>query len=71
MCNILWYIYLSKNKENGCIITGHFESQEDEVDTDIWALKNSFISVVPIQNDVTDYDYIEKNKAIEYDFQKR
>lgn len=62
---------ISKKKKNEIVITGHFEAKEDEDDTDIWALKNSFISIVPIKNDMTDYDYIEKNKVIEYDFQKR
>ncbi len=61
----------SINKDNECLITGHFESKEEKNDTDIWALKNSFISIVPIKNDMTDYDYIKKNKNIEYDFQKR
>ena len=59
---------ISKNNKNEILITGHFEQKEDNDDTDIWALKNSFISIVPIKNDMTDYDYIEKNKAIEYDF---
>jgi len=56
---------ISKDNAQECIITGHFEAEEYEDDTDIWALENSFISVVPIKNDMTDYEYIENNKSIE------
>jgi len=59
------------NKDNEFFITGHFEPQEEKNDTDIWALSNSFISIVPIKNDMTDYDYMKKKQTIEYDFQKR
>ncbi len=56
---------ISKDNAQECMITGHFEAEEYEDDTDIWALENSFISVVPIKNDMTDYEYIENNKSIE------
>lgn len=58
----------STNNNNEFFITGHFDPLEDKKDTDIWALKNSFISIVPIKNDMTDYNYIKKNKTIENDF---
>ena len=61
----------SKNKKNKFIITGHFESQEKSQDTDIWALENSFISVVPIQIDMTDYDYIDNYNELDNVFQIR
>ena len=56
------------NKQNECIITGHFECKENSVDTDIWALENLYVSIVPIKIDMTDYDYIKNNKLINYDF---
>ena len=59
---------ITSNKKNECILTGHFESEENSVDTDIWALDNSHISLVPIQIDMTNYDFIEKNKDIEHEF---
>ena len=59
-----------KNKKDKFIITGHFESQESQ-DTDIWALDNSFVSVVPIQIDMTDYDYIDNYNELDDVFQIR
>ena len=61
----------SKNKKNKFIITGHFKSQEKSQDTDIWALDNSFVSVVPIQIDMTDYDYIDNYNELDDVFQIR
>ena len=58
----------TSNKHSECIITGHFEAEENNVNTDIWALDNSYISLVPIQVDMTNYDFIEKNKDIEHEF---
>tara|TARA_B100001057_G_scaffold501257_2_gene622711 strand:- start:4607 stop:5383 length:777 start_codon:yes stop_codon:yes gene_type:complete len=60
-----------KNKKNKFIITGHFESQDKSKDTDIWALDNSFVSVVPIQIDMTDYDYIDNYNDLDDVFQIR
>ena len=60
----------SKNKKDKSIITGHFESQEKSQDTDIWALDN-FVSVVPIQIDMTDYDYIDNYNELDDVFQIR
>ncbi|MBH75802.1 MAG: 5'/3'-nucleotidase SurE [Flavobacteriales bacterium] len=59
------------SKKNKFIITGHFESQDKSKDTDIWALDNSFVSVVPIQIDMTDYDYIDNYNDLDDVFQIR
>ncbi len=37
-------------------LTGKFENQEaDATDTDVWALENNYISIVPSIHDLTDY----------------
>lgn len=34
-------------------LTGEFVNQDSGQDTDIWALENNFVSVVPVQFDLT------------------
>ncbi len=41
-------------------LTGGFHSQEIERDTDVWALKNNYASIVPVQYDLTDYPLKKK-----------
>lgn len=36
-------------------LTGEFVNYDKDKDTDVWALKNNFISVVPVQFDLTNY----------------
>ena len=36
-------------------LTGEFVNFDKGKDTDVWALKNNYISVVPVQFDLTDY----------------
>ncbi|MBN2862862.1 MAG: 5'/3'-nucleotidase SurE [Bacteroidales bacterium] len=41
-------------------LTGHFQNHEPEsVDTDEWALRNNFVSVVPVTIDMTAYGYLD------------
>ncbi len=48
------------------LLTGYFNNKEPEaVDTDEWALKNGFVSIVPIRVDYTCFDFmpeLEKRK---------
>lgn len=46
-------------------LTGEFVLKDSETDTDEWALKNSFVSVVPVQPDVTDYGIIKNINFLE------
>ena len=46
-------------------LTGQFENNDLDPDTDIWALENNFISVVPSMHDLTDYKAIDQMKSIE------
>ncbi len=46
-------------------LTGKFVSEDEGDDTDEWALKNNFISVVPVQPDITEYKFLDKLKFIE------
>ena len=49
-------------------LTGKFVNHEEEAtDTDEWALKNNFVSVVPVQYDVTAYSVLEQIKQLEND----
>lgn len=47
-------------------LSGFFENQDqDKIDTDIWAIENGYISVVPIQFDLTDSPAIASLKNLE------
>jgi 5'-nucleotidase len=37
-------------------LTGEFKNFDKSKDTDVWALKNNFVSVVPVQFDLTNYE---------------
>jgi 5'-nucleotidase len=41
-------------------LTGEFVNFDKGKDTDVWALKNNFVSVVPVQFDLTNYALKEK-----------
>lgn len=43
-------------------LTGHFEKLENEEGTDQWAIDNKYISVVPVQYDLTAYNKIDTLK---------
>lgn len=40
-------------------LTGEFVYQDKGEDTDIWALRNSYVSIVPTKFDLTDYDAVD------------
>jgi|TARA_B110000116_G_scaffold272476_1_gene298176 5'-nucleotidase len=40
-------------------LTGEFKYQDSGEDTDIWALRNNYVSVVPTKFDLTDYDAVK------------
>ena len=44
-------------------LTGYFKNQEHAEDTDEWALKNNYISIVPVHIDFTAHHAIEKIKS--------
>ncbi|HTL10389.1 MAG TPA: 5'/3'-nucleotidase SurE, partial [Chitinophagaceae bacterium] len=41
-------------------LTGEFKNMDKGKDTDVWALENNYISVVPVQFDLTNYVLKEK-----------
>jgi len=45
-------------------MTGEFYTEETAEDTDIWALNNGYVSVVPSHHDLTDYKQLEKLKEV-------
>lgn len=46
-------------------LTGRFETEDLASDTDLWALENGYVSVVPSGHDLTIHGAIEKNTLIE------
>jgi len=48
-------------------LTGKFVVYDTENDTDEWALANNYVSIVPVQYDVTNYNVINKIKNWEND----
>ena len=46
-------------------LTGKFVLDDDGTDTDEWALAHNYVSVVPVQPDVTNYTLIEELKSLE------
>ncbi len=51
-------------------LSGEFKNMDEETDTDLHALKNGYVSVVPVQYDLTAYRWIEKLKKLEYETEK-
>jgi 5'-nucleotidase len=46
-------------KRNYYWLTGVFENNDPAGDTDLWALKNNYIAVVPVHVDMTSHSAIE------------
>jgi len=46
-------------------LTGNFIINDGAKDTDVWALDNNFVSVVPVQFDITNHKAINKLKFLE------
>jgi 5'-nucleotidase len=45
-------------------LTGEFINFDKSKDTDVWALANNYVSVVPVQYDLTNYDQKTKLEKI-------
>jgi 5'-nucleotidase len=55
--------FVERNDPNGrkyYWLTGEFVNFDKGKDTDVWALKNNYVSVVPVQFDLTNYKLKEK-----------
>lgn len=46
-------------------LTGKYEYQDQGEESDIWALENGYVSVVPVQYDLTEYSSMESLQKIE------
>ncbi len=46
-------------------LTGKFVINDDGKDTDEWALANNYVSIVPVQPDITDYSLSNNIKSLE------
>ncbi len=46
-------------------LTGKFVNQDEGTDSDVWALENNYVSVVPALHDLTDYNAISGLKNLE------
>lgn len=51
-------------------LTGRFENDDLGNDTDIWALENGYLSVVPSMHDLTNYEAVRRMKDLEFVVQK-
>ncbi|MBE2246871.1 MAG: 5'/3'-nucleotidase SurE [Candidatus Competibacteraceae bacterium] len=47
-------------------LTGIFKNMDEGIDTDEWALANNFVSVVPVQIDITAYQAMEELKMWDF-----
>jgi 5'-nucleotidase len=55
--------FVERNDPNGrkyYWLTGEFVNFDKGKDTDVWALKNNYVSVVPVQFDLTNYQLKDK-----------
>ena len=48
-------------------LTGSFINQDKDKESDEWALKNGYVSVVPISYDVTSHDDLGELKKWKFD----
>ena len=55
---------LDPHKRNYYWITGVFQNYDHGTDTDVWALKNRYVSVVPVQFDMTAHHAIPALSAL-------
>lgn len=46
-------------------LAGEFVATQHATDTDLWALENGYVSVVPSKHDLTDYKGVEEMKHLE------
>ncbi len=46
-------------------LSGEFKNMDSGTDTDLYALENGYVSVVPVQYDLTAYQWIDKLKRLE------
>jgi len=49
-------------------ITGSFEHEAKDIETDAWALENNYISIVPVSCDTTAYSWFDQLNYLQYDF---
>lgn len=45
-------------------LTGRFVNEDEAEDTDIWALENGYISVVPSKHDLTNYEALKELSSV-------
>lgn len=66
--NAIWQEELDERKDpmgqTYYWLTGVFKNLDEGIDTDIWALKNNFVSIVPTQFDLTSYEHFSSLEKI-------
>jgi 5'-nucleotidase len=58
--------YVQRNDPHGrqyYWLTGEFQNFDKGKDTDVWALAHNYVSVVPVQYDLTHYTYMKQLQA--------
>ena len=46
---------------------GDFVSTDTNSESDVYAIKNNYISIVPVKVDMTDYDYLKNLRSLNID----
>ena len=62
-----WIEKYRKKEEAFFWLTGEFKSCDNASNSDITAIKDSYITIVPIKLDMTDYNYINEHKDLKFD----
>lgn len=52
-------------------LAGEVIENTDDTDSDIWAIKNNYISITPVHFDLTKYDFIDVLKRWDLNFKER
>ena len=56
-----------KKENNYFWLCGDFVSTDTNSESDVYAIKNNYISIVPVKVDMTDYDYLKNLRSLNID----
>jgi len=62
-----WVEEYEKKEQGFYWLTGDFVSFDTSKSSDIWAINNNYITIVPVKLDMTDYDYLKDLKDLNID----
>ncbi len=62
-----WKEKYDKKENNYFWLCGDFVSTDTNSESDVYAIKNNYISIVPVKVDMTDYDYLKNLRSLNID----